>query len=310
MLVFYENLHLIMFSLQNHHHRPFLGTYNTTLHHCCKESLRKCFTLGSAIHLPVCRTRCFKHISKREEVEAVTIIETPLSSDECRRRERKRISLKTVRHGQDETGKKKLDKEFGVMTKYCSVTRVIGHQKSDGCHVKHDRPNRIRQVSFVFCFCFGLSGVNKSWHTKNYPGRLTKGLRKVACIGAWHPSRVGFTVDRAGQTGYHHRTEINKVCYHPKKDTKIYLKISFTIQDRKLNDCLPQFSEVNNDFIMGKGCVVGAQKTCFYNQKVQTRRSRKAIELKSIDTTSKFGHWCFLTIQEKRALKWEEKSHI
>jgi ribosomal protein L3 len=35
----------------------------------------------------------------------------------------------------------------------------------------------------------------------------------VACIGAWHPSRVQFTVARAGQKGYHHRTEINKKIY-------------------------------------------------------------------------------------------------
>ena len=28
---------------------------------------------------------------------------------------------------------------------------------------------------------------------------------KVACIGAWHPSRIQSTVPRAGQKGYHHR---------------------------------------------------------------------------------------------------------
>lgn len=38
-------------------------------------------------------------------------------------------------------------------------------------------------------------------------------LLQVACIGAWHPSRVQFTVARAGQKGYHHRTEINKKIY-------------------------------------------------------------------------------------------------
>lgn len=35
----------------------------------------------------------------------------------------------------------------------------------------------------------------------------------MACIGAWHPSRVSFTVARAGQKGYHHRTEMNKKIY-------------------------------------------------------------------------------------------------
>lgn len=35
----------------------------------------------------------------------------------------------------------------------------------------------------------------------------------MACIGAWHPARVAFSVARAGQKGYHHRTEINKKIY-------------------------------------------------------------------------------------------------
>lgn len=35
----------------------------------------------------------------------------------------------------------------------------------------------------------------------------------MACIGAWHPSRVQYSVARAGQKGYHHRTEMNKKIY-------------------------------------------------------------------------------------------------
>ena len=59
----------------------------------------------------------------------------------------------------------------------------------------------------------GFKGVTSRWHTKRLPRKTHKGLRKVACIGAWHPSRVQFTVARAGQKGYHHRTEINKKIY-------------------------------------------------------------------------------------------------
>nr|GMC90722.1 60S ribosomal protein L3 [Ipomoea batatas] len=40
-----------------------------------------------------------------------------------------------------------------------------------------------------------------------------RGLRKVACIGVWHPARVSYTVACAGQNGYHHRTEMNKKIY-------------------------------------------------------------------------------------------------
>lgn len=58
-----------------------------------------------------------------------------------------------------------------------------------------------------------LAGVTSRWHTKKLPRKTHKGLRKVACIGAWHPARVGCSIARAGQKGYHHRTELNKkVC--------------------------------------------------------------------------------------------------
>lgn len=55
-----------------------------------------------------------------------------------------------------------------------------------------------------------LPGVTSRWHAKKLPRKTHKGLRKVACIGAWHPARVGYSIARAGQKGYHHRTELNK----------------------------------------------------------------------------------------------------
>ena len=59
----------------------------------------------------------------------------------------------------------------------------------------------------------GYKGVTSRWHTKKLSRKTHRGLRKVACIGAWHPARVAFSVARAGQKGYHHRTEINKKIY-------------------------------------------------------------------------------------------------
>merc|ERR1712151_950058 len=59
----------------------------------------------------------------------------------------------------------------------------------------------------------GFEGVTTRWGTSRLPRKTHKGLRKVACIGAWHPSRVKYSVPRAGQNGYHHRTQINKKIY-------------------------------------------------------------------------------------------------
>lgn len=47
----------------------------------------------------------------------------------------------------------------------------------------------------------GYKGVTSRWHTTKLPRKTHKGLRKVACIGAWHPMRVMFSVARAGQKG-------------------------------------------------------------------------------------------------------------
>lgn len=59
----------------------------------------------------------------------------------------------------------------------------------------------------------GYEGVVTRWGVTRLPRKTHRGLRKVACIGAWHPARVSFTVARAGQSGYHHRTEMNKKIY-------------------------------------------------------------------------------------------------
>merc|ERR1712137_288790 len=45
----------------------------------------------------------------------------------------------------------------------------------------------------------GFEGVTARWGTSKLPRKTHKGLRKVACIGAWHPSRVKYSVARAGQ---------------------------------------------------------------------------------------------------------------
>merc|ERR1712194_558319 len=59
----------------------------------------------------------------------------------------------------------------------------------------------------------GFAGVIARWGVSKLPRKTHRGLRKVACIGAWHPAAVQYTVARAGQQGYHHRTEINKKIY-------------------------------------------------------------------------------------------------
>ena len=56
----------------------------------------------------------------------------------------------------------------------------------------------------------GFQGPVKRWGVKILPRKSRKTKRGVACIGPWRPPRVLYTVPRAGQMGYHQRTEYNK----------------------------------------------------------------------------------------------------
>merc|ERR1712196_682857 len=66
----------------------------------------------------------------------------------------------------------------------------------------------------------GYNGVITRWGCTRLPRKTHRGLRKVACVGTWHPARLQFQVPRAGQRGYHHRTEINKKVYRIGKAAK------------------------------------------------------------------------------------------
>lgn len=91
------------------------------------------------------------------------------------------------------------------------VTKGKGYKGNNNLNMKNSQYGDILTLFITIVFKF--PGVTSRWHTKKLPRKTHKGLRKVACIGAWHPSRVSFTVARAGQKGYHHRTEMNKKIY-------------------------------------------------------------------------------------------------
>ncbi|PNJ05119.1 RPL3L isoform 2 [Pongo abelii] len=330
-------------------------------------------------------------ISKREEVEAVTIVETPPLvvvgvvgyvatprglrsfktifaehlSDECRRRfykdwhkSKKKAFSKACKRWRDPDGKKQLQKDFAAMKKYCKVIRVIVHTqmkllpfRQKKAHIMEIQLNggtvaekvawaqaRLeKQVPVHSVFSQsevidviavtkgrGVKGVTSRWHTKKLPRKTHKGLRKVACIGAWHPARVGCSIARAGQKGYHHRTELNKKIYRigrgphmeDGKLVKNNASTSYDVTAKAITPLggFPHYGEVNNDFVMLKGCIAGTKKRVITLRKsLLVHHSRQAvenIELKFIDTTSKFGHGRFQTAQEKRAFMGPQKKHL
>jgi len=162
----------------------------------------------------------------------------------------------------------------------------------------------------------GYSGVVSRWGVARLPRKTHRGLRKVACIGAWHPARVQWSVSRAGQNGYHHRTEINKKIYR----IGAALKNSEGVASKTFNAStasdltqknitplggFPHYGEVSEDYLMIKGGIVGVVKRVVTLRKSLYPQVRRAaleeIDLKFIDTSSKMGHGRFQTKPEKDA---------
>jgi len=153
---------------------------------------------------------------------------------------------------------------------------------------------------------YGYEGVTARWGTTRLPRKTHKGLRKVACIGSWHPSRVQFSVPRAGQRGFHHRTEINKKIYRIGKANNAKSGATeYDLTEKTINPMggFPHYGLVKEDFLMLKGCVIGPKKRVITLRKSlfpQTNRNAlEKIDLKWIDTSSKFGHGRFQTHDEK-----------
>merc|ERR1711935_656787 len=262
---------------------------------------------------------------------------------------KKKAFTKACLKWKDDVGKKEIEKDLNQIKKYCTVVRVICHtqqqllrrrqkkahiveielngggvgDKVDFAREHFEKKGPIKSVfgkdEIVDIIGVtkgkGFKGVTSRWHTKKLPRKPHKGLHKVACIGAWHPSRVTSTVPRAGQKGYHHRTEINKKIYRmgegfKMKDGKLVKNNAATeydLADKSINPMggFPHYGEVKQDFIMLKGCCIGPKKRVLTLRKslhVHTKkRFTEKISLKFIDTSSKFGHGRFQTPADKAA---------
>mmetsp|Transcript_3026 Transcript_3026/g.7211 ORF Transcript_3026/g.7211 Transcript_3026/m.7211 type:complete len:397 (+) Transcript_3026:50-1240(+) len=155
----------------------------------------------------------------------------------------------------------------------------------------------------------GWEGPVTRWGISRLPRKTHRGLRKVACVGSWHPARLSDTVPRGGQLGYHHRTEINKKIYKIGKSLKEDPGSCSTEIDQTEKGINPlggfvRYGMLRNDFVLLKGSCIGPKKRCLMLRKTLvaqvSRRATEEVTLKFIDTASKFGHGRFQTAEEKR----------
>ncbi|KAJ3073334.1 60S ribosomal protein L3, partial [Quaeritorhiza haematococci] len=256
-------------------------------------------------------------------------------------RSKKKAFTKYAKKYTEDKGKP-IEQQLERIKKYCSVVRVIAHTQvrkvklgQKKAHVMEiqlnggsiaDKVNWARdhfekEVDITSVFeenemidvigvtkGKGFEGVTHRWGTKKLPRKTHKGLRKIACIGAWHPSRVMYSVPRAGQNGYHHRTEMNKKIYRIGKGAdKNNASTEFDLTEKTITPMggFPHYGIVNENWVMVKGSTPGVKKRVLTLRKsllVHTRRSAlEQVALKFIDTSSKFGHGRFQTAAEKKA---------
>merc|ERR1712083_935158 len=229
------------------------------------------------------------------------------------------------------------------MGKYCTTVRVICSTQLDKLHFRQKKAHVMEiqlnggdvkakvnwaeekfeqevKVSEIFeqSECVDTIGVTKGKGTQGVIKRFRvtrlqrcshRGIRKVACIGAWHPSAVKWTVARRGQLGYHSRTEINKKIYRVGAGAiggatnNAMCEADAVEKNITPLGGFPHYGEVNEDYVLIKGGVMGTRKRPVVLRKsiFATTKSwmTEKIDVKFIDTSSKMGHGRFQTAEEK-----------
>jgi len=155
----------------------------------------------------------------------------------------------------------------------------------------------------------GMAGIIKRYGCKRLQRKSHRGLRKVGCIGAWHPSAVKWTVGRRGQLGYHSRTEIHQKIYRvgsgEVRKTFDNAMCEADAVEKNITPMggFPHYGQVKEDFLLIKGGVIGVKKRPVIIRKslfpmTKTWMNEK-LDVKFIDTSSKMGHGRFQTPAEK-----------
>jgi len=296
------------------------------------------------------------YVSTAKGLRALSTVWAEHLNDELKRRfyknwyrSKKKAFTKYVKKYAD--GQKEIDSELEKIMKYCQCVRVIAHTQIRKLKIGQKKAHMMeiqvnggdmaakiefaknlfeKQVPIDALFAenemldiigvtkgHGYEGVTTRWGCSRLPRKTHRGLRKVACIGAWHPAKVQYSVARAGQNGYHHRTEMNKKVYKiGKGGAENNATTEFDLTEKSITPIggFPHYGQVREDYMLIKGCVVGPRKRVVTLRKsLFEQTSRNALEqvtLKFIDTSSKMGHGRFQTMEEKNKFMGMRKKKV
>lgn len=239
----------------------------------------------------------------------------------------------------DEKSKKNPNKALARIKKYCQVVRVIAHTQLSKLNLRQKKAHVMeiqlnggtidakvqwakehfeKEVTIGEVFADhemvdtigvtrgkGTQGVTKRSGVSRLPRKTHRGLRKVGCIGAWHPASVPWTVSRSGQLGYFHRTQLSNKIYRVGTGERrnAYCEADGIQKDITPMGGFPYYGVVKNDFLLIKGAIQGTRKRVITIRKAlfvpTTNFANEKVDVKFIDTSSNIGHGKFQTFEEK-----------
>jgi len=213
---------------------------------------------------------------------------------------KKAFSKYNDRYKEPKDSKKSIQRDIDRISKYCTVVRVLAatqirklkfrqtkaqvmeiqvnggsvDEKIEFCNSKFEQEVCVGDI-FNMNECIdihgvtrgkGMQGVVKRFGVQRLNRKSHRGLRKVGCIGAWHPAAVKWTVARRGQMGYHHRTEMHKKIYRVGAGACHNVTNNATCENDAIEKNItpiggfPHYGEVNHDFLLIKGGIIGTRK--------------------------------------------------
>ena len=126
----------------------------------------------------------------------------------------------------------------------------------------------------------GVEGPITRFGVKRKQHKSRKTVRAVGVIGPWHPAAVMYTVARAGQRGFHQRTETGKriLSISSPKDVPITPPGGFM-----------HFGDVKTDYALLRGTVPGSNRRVVLVRQPARQQQRKSTPVQVLELSTKMG---------------------
>ena len=126
----------------------------------------------------------------------------------------------------------------------------------------------------------GIQGPVKRWGIRRKFHKANKTVREVGSIGGWTPHYVMYSVPRAGQMGFHQRTEYNK----------LVIKVGNNGSEVTPKGGFIRYGQINSDYIMLKGSVPGTTNRLIMMRVASRPPSEERLQAPKLEYVSTTSH--------------------